>query len=231
MGSFYLVRHGQARLGTDDYDRLSALGQRQCHALGEHLRASGLRFQAVLRGRLKRHKQSLQALTEGYGDALPAETVCAALDEYDATAVVQAARAGLPREAPEQKPPSDPAAWMRQHARLLRAGLLAWMRDEHTPQGLPPYAHWAQAIADLLDEVRQQHTAGDVLIVSSGGPIATAVGRLLQTPPEGTVELNLRIRNSALTELAASPRRLALLSFNHLPHLAQPERRDWITYA
>ncbi len=34
MGTLYLVRHGQASFGSDDYDRLSPLGQRQSQRLG-----------------------------------------------------------------------------------------------------------------------------------------------------------------------------------------------------
>ena len=54
MGTLYLVRHGQASFGSDDYDRLSPLGQRQSLRLGEHWRAHGLHFDAVYTGTLLR---------------------------------------------------------------------------------------------------------------------------------------------------------------------------------
>ena len=41
MGTLYLVRHGQASFGTDDYDLLSELGVRQCERLGEWFREHG----------------------------------------------------------------------------------------------------------------------------------------------------------------------------------------------
>ena len=59
MGQLYLVRHGQASLGADDYDQLSALGAKQSQRLGEHWRAQGLQFDAVITGTLKRHAQTL----------------------------------------------------------------------------------------------------------------------------------------------------------------------------
>jgi broad specificity phosphatase PhoE len=62
MGTLYLVRHGQASFGSDDYDRLSELGARQCERLGEYFRAKGLRFDGVITGTLKRHVQSHEAL-------------------------------------------------------------------------------------------------------------------------------------------------------------------------
>jgi len=77
----------------------------------------------------------------------------------------------------------------------------------------------------------RQNFEGNVLIVSSGGPIATAMGHVLGTTPETTIELNLRIRNSAVTEFQFNPKRHTLLSYNTLPHLDAPALADWITYA
>ena len=70
-----------------------------------------------------------------------------------------------------------------------------------------------------------------MLLVSSGGPIATAVGHILGSPPEKTIELNMRIRNSAVTEFAFNPKRHMLLTYNTLPHLDHADYRDWVTYA
>jgi broad specificity phosphatase PhoE len=58
-----------------------------------------------------------------------------------------------------------------------------------------------------------------VLIVSSGGPIAAIVANALQAPAASAVEMNLRIRNSSLTEFSSTPKRHHLVSFNALPHL------------
>jgi broad specificity phosphatase PhoE len=69
-----------------------------------------------------------------------------------------------------------------------------------------------------------------VLLVSSGGPIATAVAHVLQAPPATAIELNLRIRNSALTEFAYTPKRHMLVTYNTLPHLDHPERQGWVTF-
>ena len=82
-----------------------------------------------------------------------------------------------------------------------------------------------------LEQVRRQHVGGSVLLVSSGGPIAAAVGEVLRTPPEVTIALNMRIRNSAVTEFSVSPKRLMLQTFNSLAHLDAPEYAGWVTHA
>jgi broad specificity phosphatase PhoE len=104
------------------------------------------------------------------------------------------------------------------------------MSGRTQPRGMPSYADFVGGIEAALDHVRQNHT-GDVMIVSSGGPISTAVGRVLGTPPETTIELNLRIRNTALTEFVFTPKRHMLLTYNTLPHLDSDAHQDWITFA
>ncbi len=224
MGRLYLVRHGQASFGAADYDQLSALGTRQCQALGQWFAARGVHFEGVLRGTLRRHVQSLEAIASGLGDtALPAVLAWPGLNEYDSEALIRSVHAGpLAR-------PDSPEAY-RAHFRLLRQALARWMAGETTPEGMPSWTRFAAGVADALAHVRDRH-AGDVLLVSSGGPIATAVHQVLGTPAGTMVELNMRIRNSALTEFAFTPKRHVLLSFNHLPHLDHPDRQGWETYA
>ena len=222
MGTLYLVRHGQASFGAADYDQLSDLGQRQCHALGQWFSQRGVQFEAVLRGTLRRHVQSLDALAAGHG-ALPAASAWPDLNEYDSDAVIHAIH-------PEPLAAPDSPEVYRAHFRLLRQGLQAWMDGRTAPTGMPHYSDFVAGINAALDHVRSTHD-GNVLIVSSGGPIATAVGQVLGTSAATTIELNLRIRNSAVTEFAFTPKRHMLQSFNHLPHLDAVERRGWVSYS
>lgn len=223
MGNLYLVRHGQASFGADDYDQLSDLGRRQSLRLGQYFAARGLRFDAILVGTLKRHQQTLAAILEGMGSQAEA-LAWPGLNEYDSAAVIEAIHP-VPLERP-----TTPEAY-RHHFRLLRDGLAQWMAGVVTPRGMTSYEGFVAGVTGALDHVRAHHHGQKVLIVSSGGPISTAVGRVLQAPPETTIELNLRIRNTALTEFAFTPKRHMLVTYNTLPHLDEPEFRDWVTYA
>lgn len=223
MGSLYLVRHGQASFGAADYDQLSAKGAEQCRLLGAYWRERGQRFDAVFTGTLRRHAQSLAGIVEGLGQDLPAVAL-PGLNEYDSEAVVRAVHPG-PLAVPR-----DPEA-VKQHFRLLRQGLLAWMAGETAPVGMPSHADFAAGVADALARVVSMGVGRQVLIVSSGGPIATAVAQVLSTPPQTFVELNLRIRNSAVTEFAFNPKRHHLVTFNTLPHLDAPALHGLQTFA
>lgn len=222
MGTLYLVRHGQASFGSDDYDRLSPLGHQQSQRLGQYWRERGVTFDAVLTGTLRRHAQTWAGIAEGAGYGHEAQP-WAGLNEYDSEAVIAAIH-------PQALDKPDTPETYRQHFRLLRTGLQKWMAGQVQPRGMPAWADFLAGVTAALDHVRQVH-AGNVLIVSSGGPIATAVGHVLGAPPETIVELNMRLRNSAVTELVFSPKRHSLLSFNTLPHLDSAEHAGWMTYA
>lgn len=224
MGTLYLVRHGQASFGADDYDVLSELGARQCERLGQWLRGQGVEgFGAVFSGTLRRQRESLAAIQSGLG-MHPAAAERSALNEYDSAALVRALNPGplAPARTPEE---------VRAHFRLLREGLRAWMAGRTQPAGMPAHAEFVAGVAALLDEVRTAHAGADVLVVSSGGPIATAVDLVLGLSTEAVIDLNLNLRNSALSELRITPRRLSLVTFNTLPHLGGAEHAGWVTHA
>lgn len=222
MGTLYLVRHGQASFGAADYDQLSELGTRQSIRLGQYLAQRGIAFDTVMTGTLKRHAQTWEGIAQG-GSFSHTPHLWPELNEYDSEAVVRAVHPG-----PLQK--ADTPEQYRHHFRLLREGLAAWMQGTTAPEGMPAYREFVRGITSALDHVRSSAT-GNVLIVSSGGPISTAVGQTLETSAAATIELNLRIRNSSITELAFTPKRHMLHTFNTLPHLDGPEFESWITYA
>lgn len=222
MGNLYLVRHGQASFGAADYDNLSDLGHKQSVRLGEYFASKGLTFDAVLTGTLKRHAQTWAGIAEGAKYNMT-PLLWPGLNEYDSDAVIKTIH-----PTPLEKP--DSPEMYRSHFRLLRDALTQWMNGVVSPHGMPSYADFVTGITSALDHVRQNHE-GNVLIVSSGGPISTAVGHLLGTTPETTIELNFRIRNSSVTEFAFTPKRHMLVTYNTLPHLDAKELEDWVTYS
>ena len=221
MGTLYLVRHGQASFGADDYDQLSDLGRRQSIRLGEYLAERGVRLDAAITGSLRRQKQTWEGIRQGGEFSVQAQEF-PALDEYDSHALIETVQ-----PHPLAKP--DTPETYRQHFRLLRDGLTQWMNGVVSPRGMSTYDAFTAGIRQVLDHVRQSHD-GNVLLVSSGGPIATAVGQVLGVTPETTIELNMRIRNSAVSEFAFNPKRHMLLTYNTLPHLDAAPYRDWVTY-
>jgi broad specificity phosphatase PhoE len=223
MGQIYLVRHGQASLGKDNYDQLSALGIRQSVRLGEYFKESALTFEAAYVGTLVRQQETLKGLIQGFGANDLATNNQPAFNEYDSAAVIKAVHE---HEIPN---PSTKDGY-KEFFKLLRLGLLSWMQGKTEPVGMPSFKEFAGNLELALHHIRIHHT-GNVIVVSSGGPIATLISHLLGAGDIGRVEMNLRLRNTCVSELHYTPTRASVISFNLLSHLSLPTYADWITYA
>jgi broad specificity phosphatase PhoE len=231
VGVIYVVRHGQAAFGTEHYDRLTEIGFTQARLLGAYFARRNIRFDAVFTGTLRRQTETAHGIFEGHAElgSRPSPETFAALDEYNPEAVMMALTGNFPAPAPAAAR-RDPVV-IREHFRVLREALLAWAEDRTSPEGMPAWKAFQDGAVSALIAARQRFPDGHVLIVSSGGPIAAIVAGALNAPPASAVEMNLRIRNSSLTEFASTPRRHHLVSFNGLPHLDTNPDPTLTTYA
>jgi broad specificity phosphatase PhoE len=231
VGVIYVVRHGQAAFGTEHYDRLTEIGFTQARLLGGYFARRNVRFDAVFTGTLRRQTETAQGIFEGHAElgSRPLQETFSGLDEYKPEAVMMAFTGNFP--APALAAARRDPVVVREHFRVLRQALLAWAEDRTQPVGMPVWQAFQDGAVAALIEARQRFPDGNVLIVSSGGPIAAAVAAALNAPAATAVELNLRIRNSSLTEFTSTPRRHHLVSFNGLPHLDTNPDPTLITYA
>ena len=223
MGTLHLVRYGQVLFGAVNYDELTARGSVQARRLGAHWRSHGQRFDAVFTGTLKRHAQTLAGIGEAL-PGLPPAVAVPGLDEYDSLALIHAIH-------PEPLEKADTPERYRAHFRLLCDALAQWMAGTISPHGMPDWEAFSAGVHGLLEQVRHGHRDQQVLVVSSGGPISTAVAQVLGLTPEVGIALNMRLRNSAISELSISARRLMLQTFNTVPHLSAPDDATLITHA
>ena len=251
MANLFLVRHGQASFGADDYDRLSPTGHEQSRLLGEYLAERGIRPDRVMTGSLRRHRETWDGIAAGLaaqGIGAPPAVVRPGLDEYDSDRLLAAhaatrgdagATGGPAVSAGHIAVPGDPAdpEVRRAHFRLLREILAEWASGR-----LQPGSHrtWEQfragALAALLEAWQGpdgpgSDRGGDIIVVSSGGPIAAILVSLFEMPAAAFVALNLQTRNTGYTEFQGNGRRPNLTGFNGISHLDTPQRRHLITHA
>lgn len=224
MAELYMVRHAQASFGTDDYDRLSELGHRQSRWLGDYFVERGLAFDRVIVGTLRRHRETLEGIVAA-GTQVVDATLDAGLNEYEAETLLRAHLQG------EALPPAPVDGDRRHHFRVLREALAAWTAGTLQCDTHLPFDKFACGVRDALG-VACAAGARRVLVVSSGGPISTAIGAVLGAPPDTMVDLNLQMRNTGVSEFAFNSRgAVRCISFNSVPHLDSAERRQWITYS
>lgn len=223
MAELYLTRHGQASLGTDDYDRLSDIGIQQSIWLGEHFARDDIRFDLIVNGTLQRHAQTLDAIRSAMPGMDAEQAIHPGLDEYDFHALFGAL-------TEEHRSIAEAAHGNpREFFKALRQVLHLW--SEGTLDGRVPetWAGFQQRIADVRVAI-QRSGAQRVLAVTSGGVIGALTQQVLQAPAATAIALNLQIRNSSVTHCYFNREAVQLSRFNCVAHLDDPRRHDFKTY-
>lgn len=225
MSEFYLVRHGQASFGAENYDKLSDLGIQQSVWLGEYFKQRHIHFDQVLTGTLVRHQETAKGICAGLEDTPPVMR-WAQLNEFDFTRLAQAYLSLYP----EARPGND--APRADFYRLLKKAMLAWSIDELPMELLAEsWGEFRQRIFWALTQIREQHQNKRILIVSSGGAIAMLMSLVLACDAKQVINLNLQIKNTAFSQFYFNPKDVRLSNFNNVPHLDDPARVDAITYS
>jgi len=216
-----LVRHAQASFGSADYDQLSARGHQQAQHLARWLAAESRRpYRHVVRGGMLRHAQTLAPIEQAFAEAghtLPVARIDPAWNEFDHEAILRAYAAANADHA--QLAQARSGDWNAIRTVLLDA-LQQWRSGAF--EGLVPesWAGFAARIACArasLDGIE-----GDVLVVSSGGAISRCAQAALDLDDTRMIELNMSLRNTALSDFHGGEQRWRMLSWNELPHLAAP---------
>jgi broad specificity phosphatase PhoE len=230
MTRLYLVRHGQASFGTDNYDRLSPLGERQAVLLGQHLQRVGFRADAWRCGTLERQRSTLAGILQGLGASAPAEAQ-ACFNEYNHEAILEAY---LPRVMAELGLASEQRAALFADARQFQAAFLRVLRHwmEGTPHEAAPFETWSAFGERVREGLQRLAGSGHerLVLVTSGGPIAQAVQVALGLGAEQTFTLNWGIYNASVTELRARGGALMLSGFNAVAHLELAGDPSLLTY-
>ena len=222
-----LVRHGQASFGAENYDQLSELGARQCRWLGQHYRQLGKDFDRVMIGTLARHKQSLDAFEEGFGQRFDSVMTEEAFDEYDFHALVLAME--VKRGNVDVKG-DDPR---KIFFRTLGVALLDWMSgelDEFLQPGEETWSEFEQRLGRAQNHLAQ--CDGErLLVISSGGLISSLLGHAMECPTPQWFQLNLQMANSAVSRMIKTRSAMRVTGFNYLPHMERSDRLDKITFS
>jgi broad specificity phosphatase PhoE len=235
MSDIYLIRHGQASFGQENYDRLSSLGVRQAKRVGQHLAALGRSFDAIYSGRLIRQKKTAQALVAEYARAgckVPALTVLAAFDEYDSTAVWDSQIRQMVAEDPAVAETlndiySDRKAFQRLFAKVMAR----WVSGEFDRPGVQRWKDYKQQVQEGFQEIMRRHGSKKRLAVfTSGGPITIAVQTALDLSDRKAIELNWQIMNASVTRLLYNAGGTALSVFNDVTHLETAGDSGLITF-
>lgn len=211
MGQLLLVRHGQASWGAPDYDVLSPLGWEQGRVLGRALTARGASVNAVIRGGMRRHRETAEAVLENFPATAP--EVDRGWDEFDHRGVLDRQPAPFEGKEPSRE---EFSAWFREATGRWIGGQFDGEYDE-------TFAEFSGRVETAAASAVEAAGDGTAVVVTSGGAIAWTVASLLAEDLEARVALWHRLNrvcvNSGVTKLVSGSRGLTLITFNDHTHV------------
>lgn len=237
MSLLYLIRHGQASFDAEDYDQLSVRGMEQARQLGLHWAKLNLIFDHVHVGPRRRHRQTMEAVAAVYrerGLNWPEAVALPELDEHFGYDVLTRSLPDLMQRDPvirdmKEKLRKDSDTAQRDYLRLFQKVTRLWVRRELNRPDLEAWHEFRERVnRGLVTITGGAGSKKKVAAFSSGGPVAAAMGFALNLDDEKTLDLSWVVRNAAYSEFLFSRGRFSLMTFNAVPHLADPHLLTFI---
>ncbi|WP_086930287.1 histidine phosphatase family protein [Agarilytica rhodophyticola] len=232
MTSIYLIRHGQASFGQQNYDQLSPLGKQQSRRLGESLQQRLGHFDRVCLGSMFRHRQTAAECLEAMGQDTPdGEWDCnSGWNEYDHQNI-------LAQLNPEFATVSGIQAYVSQQAdtkhafeKLFNDAISRWMSGEYDGEYSEAWPVYQKRIKQALAKtIEKNPNAEKIAVFTSGGAISVISQYLLGVAPEHFMKLNWTLLNCGVTKLVTTGSRLFVASLNEHTHF-EGQHQSLISY-
>ena len=231
MTTLHLVRHGQASFGADDYDQLSALGERQSRLLGEWMRRTGQRPTRVAMGPLLRHRQTAEHCLAALGEHGDVQLeVLAGLSELDHLDVLARHRTDFTSAAAMRELLAKSANPQREFHAVFNAALRRWSEDT-TGGYVESWSAFKQRCIDALFALTAAAAPDEsIWVFTSGGPIAVLVQHVLGNPDASLLDSTGSLVNCGVTRLHCRAHAINLGTFNEHAHLEFHNEPGLVTY-
>jgi len=233
MGSLYLIRHGQASFGKDDYDQMSELGINQACILGNFFKSMDIGFDAVYSGNLRRHILTADAVRQKAGSVMfPDSLIDPAFNEFDGEGIFKNYLPILAEK--EHDCVSDINSILKDNRSFQKVfskivGL--WISGEHEVEGIESWKAFLNRVEAGFDWIAKLR--GDeesVAIVTSGGVIAAALKKALGLSDADAIKESWKCLNCSVSVFDFHSETLILQDFNNTEHLEALNDKGLLTY-
>lgn len=226
MKKIALIRHGQVAFGTDHYDRLSELGQRQTQYLGQFFQQSQQQVDVLISGEMQRQQASLQHFCQFYQNVQTQQLAShAGLNEFDHEEVLFKAGLGFQDHLGLQQFLASQAKPHHALMTLFDRAVARWQSGEYDADYRETWRQFQQrswqALQDVIVATPEQ---GYTLIFTSGGVIACILQQILQLTPQQAFAFNLQIANASMTHLLVKQDTIQIQSLNEFRYLYTAQR-------
>lgn len=239
MGAIWLIRHGQACFGADEYDALSATGFRQAQALGRYFARSKITFDAVYTGSMKRQTDTAKrAMAYTCNEPTPIRqspwvpAILPEFNEYDFMAIINSQLPSLVAEDPTFREKSkkiftDDATFVALFGLVFKR----WASGRYDIPGAETFEQYKNRIYRGISRIIAENgTDRQIAVFTSGGVIAVMVQKALNLSMAITMETGWQICNASISRLIYDEKKLTLNGFNSVAHLRMDPDQDLITY-
>lgn len=235
LGCIYLIRHGQASFGAENYDVLSPLGIQQAELLGDYLIDTGVILNACFSGDMLRQKDTaLTTLTRFSAAQLPtpALNIDSAFNEIDVESIIRL----LVPKILDQEPKAieslrNPLQNKTEFQRLFAMLIQRWATET---DDIPKHLRWStftETVNAGLQRILNTAAPSDHIgVFTSGGTITACLHLLTGVTAEKAFDLNWQIVNTSLSRLKFRDDSVVLTSFNSHAHLDLLKNKKLITY-
>ena len=231
MAALYLIRHGQASFGTNDYDRLSTLGVRQAQRAAQHLRAIAGRAVRIVSGSLVRHRDTAAEIARCQS-AAQVEAVPIQIDERFNELDLEALIARLVSTLQDADGTlatlvSEASTSRSSYQKLVKRVFVHWQTLSEPVRSLESWQMFASRVSAALADLVSTSRPGETTIVAtSGGVIAALVQQVLALPAQSAYGLLEVQMNCSITCLLHDRQRVSLSSFNESAYLVRTGASD-----
>ncbi len=237
MQRIFLVRHGQASFGDENYDQLSALGKQQVALLGQQWARHAINPELSLVGTLQRQQETMQILHQETGNASSIKTL-PELNEFPAEAITKHFMPGVVAQSSNPNLSRETIfADQTLFQSLFTHVVKAWISMPCADADKAGFESWVQYLSRAeigINKIKQfACEAGHekVLVSTSAGFIGATLALLLadkQQAAEQMFKFAWNIKNSSVTELHLNQDQIFLHGFNDYSHLKHSP--DLISY-
>jgi Fructose-2,6-bisphosphatase len=242
----YLIRHGQA--GGEKYNELTAPGRAQADALGEYFASRNIAVHAAATGSLERQRETYERFASAYSKArpdapAPEARVVPGLDEIgpeiwfrlgeelrhkdDSFRDDFRAWTHSMRDSVDRRDPAVKAAYLR----VLETVFRVWVSGKYATNEIETFQTFHKRVLTAATELPPE---GDLVVISSGTPIALLTGAALGFDLERSLYFTRRVANTSLsvyetkavTGESSAADRWDPISINGLPHLSAEQATE-----
>ncbi len=220
MATIYMVRHGQASFGAENYDKLSDLGCRQASVAGEYFRDHGIRFDAVYSGDLSRQRETARLALASQPTVVP-HHIDPRFNEIQNEEQLTYLMPEVVKHNPKvaalvEKGLSN----SKDYQKVIDAVFNYWVSPACDDSRIQSWAEYSGNARQALVDVMQEQGSGKTIgIFTSGGTLATIVAQVLGLGGQQTYQLYEPIFNCSVTQLFYSGSKVSLSGFNDCSYL------------